>query len=117
MKPYYKTSDGKVVELKQQDVSCLWSKNIVELIIPDVCKKVWCFDNQLTELIIPDGCKYVRCYDNQLTKVIIPNSCEGISCRANQLKELVIPAGCEWVWADMKSVTELNKVDRLYLYI
>ena len=51
------------------------------------------------------------------TKVIIPNSCEGISCRANQLKELVIPAGCEWVWADMKSVTELNKVDRLYLYI
>ena len=98
MSGYYKKSNGKVVELEQQVYSWLWSENIIELIIPDGCEYVSCEYNQLKELIIPDGCVYVN-------------------CRHNQLKELIIPNDCEWVWADMKSVTELNKVNNLYLYI
>ena len=98
MKPYYKTSDGEVVELKQQDVSWLYSMNIVELIIPDGCIKVNCSNNQLKELIIPDGYKIIRCCNNKL-------------------KELVIPDECKRVWADMKSITELNIVDDLNLWI
>ena len=94
-KYYYKKSNGKVVELEQQ-ILYIYSKNIIELIIPDGCEWVLCWDNQLKELIIPDGCKRVYCHNNQL-------------------KELIIPNGC--VWADMKSVTELNKVNRLYLWI
>ena len=60
MESYYKTSDGKVVELEQQIGLYLYFKNIVELIILEGCKYVNCENNQLTELIIPDGCKCVR---------------------------------------------------------
>ena len=103
MVPYYKTSDGKVVELEQvdleqQDILNLCCEDIVELVIPDGYKRVWCNDNKLKELIIPDECKYVRCWNSQL-------------------KELIIPDGCEEVEADMKSVTVLNKVEGLYLTI
>ena len=98
MKAYYKTSDGEVVGLEQQDELHLYDMNIIELVIPDGCETVYCFFNQLKELIIPDGCVYVYCSNNQL-------------------KELIIPEGCKWIWADMKSVTELNKVDNLNLYI
>ena len=79
MKPYYKTSKGKVVELEQQNKLYLWTMNIIELILPDGCKEVYCFNNQL--------------------------------------KELIIPKWCECVLADMKSINELNKVDRLNLWI
>ena len=61
-------------------------------------KSLYLYNNDIVELIIPDGCEYVHCYNNQL-------------------KELILPDGCEWVWADMKSVALLNKVDNLYLYI
>ena len=60
MKAYYKTSDGKVVDLEQQVELWLYNKNIIQLIIPD---------------------------------------------------------RCEYIWADMKSVTELNKVEHLDLWI
>ena len=59
---------------------------------------LWLWSENIIELIIPDGCEYVSCWNNQL-------------------KELVIPNGCGWVWADMKSVTELNKAYRLNLWI
>ena len=97
MKPYYKTSDGKVVELGQRILD-IFSNNIIELVIPAGCKEVYCYNNQLKELVIPAGCEYVSCWDNQL-------------------KELVIPDGCKEVWADMKSVTELNKIEELRLYL
>ena len=73
MKYYYKTSDGKVVVLEQQNELYLYRMNIIELIIPVGCN--------------------------------------------NQLKELIIPDGCVEVVADMKSITELNKVDVLNLLI
>ena len=138
MKGYYKKSDGRSIELKQEDVLSLCYMDIVELVIPDGCEWIDCSDNQLKELIIPAGCKVVNCSNNQLTKLIIPdgcksksvscynnqlkelilpNSCDTISCWGNQLKVLVIPDGCREVWADMKSVTELNKVNILNLWI
>ena len=78
MSAHYKTSDGKVVELKQQDILSLCYMDIIELIIPDGCETVWCWDNQLKELIIPDGCKKVWCHNNQLTELILPDGCEYI---------------------------------------
>ena len=117
MKAYYKKSNGKVVELEQKNYLYLWSKNIVELIIPDGCRIVECSNNQLTDFIIPDGCKAVRCDNNQLTELIIPDGCESVWCYNNQLKELIIPDGCTEVVADMKSMTELNKVKELNLWI
>ena len=117
MKTYYKTSKGKVVELEQQKILNLWSENIIELIIPDGCETVWCYNNQLKELIIPDGCKVVYCWKNQLKELIIHEGCEYVRCHNNQLKELFIPDGCKEIRADMKSVTVLNKVDELRLYI
>ena len=98
MKAYYKTSLGKVVELEQRDKLNLYNMDIIELIIPDGCETVWCWNNQLKELIIPEGCKRV-------------------DCENNQLKELIIPDECKWVRADLKSMTELNKVYDLNLYI
>ena len=98
MKSYYKTSDGKVIELKKQEKLYLLNRNIVELVITDVFKEINCQHNQLTKLIIIDGCEVVKCHNNQL-------------------KELIISDKCEYVRADMKSVTELNKVDRLMLWI
>ena len=95
---YYKTSDGEVVGLEQQDELHLYDMNIIELVIPDGCETVYCFFNQLKELIIPDGCLYVSCFNNQLKKLILHDE-------------------CKWIWADMKSVTELNKVDYLRLWI
>ena len=97
-KYFYKRCDGKVVELERENELYLYSMNIIELIIPDGYEYVSCWNNQLKELIIPEGCKVV-------------------CCQNNQLKELVIPNGCKRVMADMKSITELNKVDNLYLYL
>lgn len=98
MNGYYKTIDGKFVELRQRCILDLCYMNIIEL-------------------VIPDGRKSVSCHNNQLKKLIIPNGCDIVGCWNNQLKEFIIPNGCEWVWADMKSITELNEVDRLYLCI
>ena len=122
MKYYYKKSNGEVVELEQvdleqQNILNLCCEDIVELVIPDGYKIVRCYNNQLKELIVPDGCKIVSCLDNQLKELIIPEGCEYVSCWDNQLKELVIPDGCKEVWADMKSVTELNKIEELRLYL
>ena len=50
-------------------------------------------------------------------KLIVSDGCELVNCMNNQLKELIIPDGCVWVRADMKSITELNKVEYLNLYI
>ena len=82
---YYKTSDGKVVELEQQDKLYLYLRNIIELILPDGCVKVSCHNNQLKDLIIPDGCEIVSCYKNQLKELIIPAGCEYVRCENNQL--------------------------------
>ena len=81
------------------------------------CDIDYCQNNQLNKLIIPDSCEYVDCNNNQLKELNIPDVCENVHCYNNQLKELVIPNGCGWVWADMKSVTELNKAYRLNLWI
>ena len=117
MKYYYKTCDGKVVELKQQDELYLCYMDIVELVIPDGCKIVSCYENQLNVLILPDGCKEVWCYNNQLKELVIPNGCKEVYCCYNQLKEFIVPNGCGKFWADMKSITKLNKIDNLRLFI
>lgn len=98
MKAYYKTSNGKVVELEQQVELYLHYRNIVEL-------------------IIPDGCEDIRCWNNQLKKLNIPNGCKFVDCSYNQLTELIIPDSCVEVVADMKSITVLNEVRHLSLII
>ena len=80
-------------------------------------EKVICYNNKLTELIVSAGCKKVSCSNNQLKELIITEGCVKVDCSYNQLKELIIPDGCVYVWADMKSVTELNKVKDLNLWI
>jgi hypothetical protein len=48
MNGYYKTLGGKIFPLEKQDVITLLCKNIVELVLPEGCKKVICSYNQLT---------------------------------------------------------------------
>ena len=77
---YYITSNGERVILKSQTILDLSYRNIVELVIPEGCKYVSCWSNQLTELVIPEGCETVYCNDNRLTKLIIPDGCEKVFC-------------------------------------
>ena len=49
--------------------------------------------------------------------MIIPDGCMCVFCEDNQLKELILPNSCKEVWADMKSVTILNKIEELNLWI
>ena len=86
-------------------------------IIKELYNKIWAALSGIFELVIPTGCKEVYCYNNQLTKLILPNDCEIVYCRNNKLNVLVIPDSCKKVWADMKSITELNKVKKLDLWI
>ena len=80
-------------------------------------KVINCYNNRLTKLILNSVCKVVYCQNNQLKELIITDSCRWIKCHNNQLEKLFIPAGCVEVWADMKSVTVLNKVEDLNLWI
>ena len=48
---YYRTSNGEVVELEQQERLYLWSEDIIEIIIPDGCKVVNCENNQLKKIL------------------------------------------------------------------
>ena len=97
---YYKQIDGKKVEF-----------------VIDYQKYLYLSYMNIVELILPDGCRVVNCENNQLKELIIPNSCKSISCHNNQLKELIVTDVCTFVRADMKSVTELNKVYDLRLWI
>ena len=70
----------------------------------------------MKKFIIEYG-QYVSIWGNEITELVICGKHKKIRCHYNQIKELIIPDGCECIEADMKSVTELNKVDYLHLYI
>jgi hypothetical protein len=76
MKGWYKTSGGYDIkyELYNRKGNYLSCCDIIELVIPDGVKEVYCSNNNLTELIIPDQVEYIDCDDNQLTKLDIPDS-------------------------------------------
>jgi hypothetical protein len=98
-----KTSKGKKVEYEVGSdgwVGC-YTKDLVELEIPEGCKYVSCEDNQLTELKLPEGCKYVSCEDNQLTELKLPEGCKYVWCWNNQIKTLNLPNSMEIVWCDL----------------
>ena len=99
MKNYYKRIDGKVFPVNIFDnIINVWGLYIVELVTNVKYERIYCSGNYLKNLYLPDSCKVVDCH-------------------YNQIKELIIPDGCEYIEADMKSVTELNKVDKLRLTI
>jgi hypothetical protein len=59
MNGYYKTSSGQYFEIFGNNLPIiLISKKIIELVLPDNTKYIYCQDNILTELIIPKKYKY-----------------------------------------------------------
>ena len=97
MRAYYKTDTGKIFELEDLTYQDLTYINITELVLNENCESVWCQNNQLTELVLNDNCEKVRCWNNKL-KELDTNKSEYVSC-------------------DMKSLTNLNKVKELRLWI
>ncbi len=70
-------------------ISCN-GNNLIELIIPESCKEVWCVKNNLTKLIIPSSsCNNVFCENNLLTKLIIPKESNRIDCHNNCLPKVI----------------------------
>lgn len=98
----FETFDGKVGDMS-----------------PNEYNELWCGYFNLTKLIIPYNCSkdYIYCFSNKLKELILLNSCIEIWCDENQLKEFVIPENIKIVQCDMKSVTVLNKVNKLNLWI
>ena len=91
----------------------------VGVMSPNEYNELWCENSNLTKLSIPYNCSNDRiyCWDNKLKELILLNSCIEIWCDGNQLKEFTIPENTKIVYCDMKSVTELNKVNKLNLWI
>ncbi len=94
MKGWYKTSDGTLYELETTNDISLCYMDLIELVIPDGVRVVWCWNNKLTELIIPDSVVAVLCDKNLLTKLIVPDQVEYINCRNNQLTKLIVSDNC-----------------------
>ena len=114
---YYKTSNGEIFPLEKEDVISLSYKDIIELVLPEGCKKVYCYDNQLTELIIPEGCTEVDCSNNKLTELILPEGCEWIYCHHNNLTNFNPPKSCKRLWCDIHAICELhNNIEELEIF-
>jgi hypothetical protein len=94
MNGWYIKSNGILRELEPYDIINVCGMNIVELVIPNGVRAVYCFNNQLTELIIPSSVETIWCWNNQLTKLDLPDSVIEIRCSDNPLIELVIPDKC-----------------------
>ena len=62
-KGYYITKAGEKVTLEAADIINVSYKSIVELVLPEGVKKVYCHHNQLTTLTLPEGVKEVYCDD------------------------------------------------------
>ena len=116
MKAYYKTKSGEIVELDDLTYQDLFHLGITELILNENCQSVYCWNNQLTELILNENCQSVYCWNNQLTELILNENCQSVYCWNNQLKEFDTNKA-QIVECDMKSLTNLNKVEELYLWI
>ena len=77
---YYITSSGEKVILKVTNTIDVSSKDIIELVLPEGIKSVYCSKNQLTELVLPEGIKNVYCYNNQLTELVLPEGIKDVYC-------------------------------------
>ena len=105
---YYITSTGKRVELEPKIVLSLQHMSIVELVIPEGVRTVWCWNNQLTELILPDGVKYVYCSRNYIKKLVLPEGIKEVYCSRNYITNLILPKGIEQVNCDITAL-DINK--------
>ena len=97
---YYITADGEKVILKSEKIINVSYQNIVELVIPDGVKWVYCYNNQLTELNLPKGVEWVSCENNQLTELKLSEGVKWVYCWNNQLTELILPDGVKEVRCD-----------------
>jgi hypothetical protein len=97
---YYimKSNPTEKVVLRSEELIDLFSKELIELVIPQGCKKVYCSYSSLTKLIIPEGVEFISCIYNFLTELIIPNGCKFISCHHNNLNKLILPMSCEEIY-------------------
>jgi hypothetical protein len=117
MNGYYKTLSGKIFPLEKQDAIDVSNKDIIELVLPEGCKKVFCYVNKLIELVIPEGCKRVHCSNNQLTNLVVAEGCVEIYCHHNQLTEFNPPKSCKVLWCDIRAMGDLsNNIEELELF-
>jgi hypothetical protein len=98
MNGYYITENNPTVKvpLEPQEETILFSKEIIELILPK-CERVYCWNNYLTELTIPEGVKLISCEYNKLEELILPKSIKYINCRFNTLSKLIISKNCDYI--------------------
>ncbi len=101
MNGWYKTSDGIKHKVDATEYIVLNNMGIIELVLPDGIKKVYCWNNNLTELDLPDSVEWINCRANKITELICPDNC-GVNCdnmckvitrtmynRSNRLKNIL----------------------------
>ena len=77
---YYITKSGEKVTLEVTDTINVSYKEIVELVLPEGIKTVYCHHNQLKELVLPEGIEYVYCHNNQLKELVLPEGIKTVYC-------------------------------------
>lgn len=111
---YYKKTTGEIYEIGYQEEIHLSGRNIIELTLNNNCNFLYCMNNKIKTLTLKK-CIACNCSDNNIHELIY-EQCDGLACQHNKLKELYIKRAI-YVSCDMKSLTKIDKIDILELYI